>query len=217
MNDVKRKVEFAAESEKQMDRFELGFIGPGVKIGFVMTPIGICQFFGGGFNRARQLGMNQQREARPGEMREGCAQLLLGNHGEAVDSRIDEETLKARNARSRERTNIPLIVGDNASPEHPVDHGRFLGAATLSLECFDGGSRRQTIEGHVRDERVAPGRSSASARGKALPFGATWFIEVDVRIDKTWKNGSVAKIGEVRAFGNLTRRNDSSDYLFVYE
>ena len=143
------------------------------------------------------------------------AQLLHRNHGETVDPRVDEETLKARNASKRERFNVLLIVGDNTSPQHPIDHGRFLGAATLFLQCFDGRGRRQTIERHVCDERVASGRSGASARGKALPLSATWLIEVDVRIDETWKNCRAAKIGAGRALGNFIGRNNGMDYLAV--
>src|SRR5262245_20304009 len=103
MNDVQRKMEFPAESKQKIDGFELRFIGPGAKIGFIPSPIGIRQFFGGCFHGAGQLGVNQQREARLDKMREGRAQLLLGNHGEAVDSWIDKKGLKARNARSRKR------------------------------------------------------------------------------------------------------------------
>jgi hypothetical protein len=217
MNNVKPKMEFATESQEQIDRQKLGLVRTRAKIGFMSPPICIRQFPGGGFYRAWQLGVDQQRQARPCNMGKCFAQLLRGNHGETVDSRVDEKTLKARNARRRERFNVPLIAGGNASPEHPVDQGRFLGGPTLSLERLDGGSRRQAIQRHVRDERIASGRSSAGARGKAFPFGAAWFVDVYVRIDEAGKNGGIAKIAERYARGNLTRRNDTSNFLFLYE
>jgi hypothetical protein len=40
-------------------------------------------------------------------------------------------------------------------------------------------------------------------------------IEVDVRIDETWKNCRAAKIGAGRALGNFIGRNNGMDYLAV--
>ena len=56
-----------------------------------------------------KLGMDQQRQARPGDMRQCGAQLGLGDHGETFDSGINEKALETSHAGSRQRFDLVLI------------------------------------------------------------------------------------------------------------
>jgi hypothetical protein len=55
---------------------------------------------------AGKFGVDQQRQARSGDVRQRGAKLGLGDHGEAIDSGMNQKALEARHARRGQRFDI---------------------------------------------------------------------------------------------------------------
>lgn len=160
--------------------------------------------------------MDQQRQARARKGWQSCAQLLLCDHGEAVDAGMNEKTFEAGDTRGCEGFEGGRIVGDNSAPSHPIDTTAAARRCTLLLESGDGGRGGETIQRHVDKERVAP--CSRGARGclKAFPVGAARIVDMDMRIDEAWENGGVAEIANCGEGGNLLRGDNVAD-VFAFD
>jgi hypothetical protein len=78
--------------------------------------------------------MDKKRKASLRNMRQGRAQLLLRDHGEAVDAGVDEKTLEAGHPGIGERLDVVLIIGDDSAPGHPVDPALTVCGSAFGLE-----------------------------------------------------------------------------------
>ncbi len=86
---MEAEFEFAAEGEEHSNGGEFGFFWAGLEIGFVEGPVGVGQIGSGGFDGGGELSVDEERETCAGNVREGGAELRLGDHREAVDARMN--------------------------------------------------------------------------------------------------------------------------------
>ena len=135
MNDVQAKTIFAAKGQQQADRSQLRLIRPRLQVGGVAAPIGVGQGGGRPINRACELRVNQQRKPRAGNVRQRHSQLLLRNHGEAIDSGIDQKTLETRHTCGGQRFDITLIIVNHAAPGRPINAAFAPAAARLACSA----------------------------------------------------------------------------------
>src|SRR6266851_1343182 len=113
-------------------------------------------------------------------MRQGCAELLLGDHSEAVNAGMNEEALESRHARGCQTFDVLLVVAHNSAPRHPVYLALAACGLAFRFECGHSRRRRQTIERHVYKQREATSRSGACRRPESFPFRPPGFVDVDV-------------------------------------
>src|SRR5258708_26470594 len=100
--------------------------------------------------------MCEQRESASRNARQRRTELPLRNHGEAIDTGIDEEALESGHARGRQGFDVLLIIADDAAPGRPVYPASAASGFSLRFERGNRGRGRQTIQSHVRYARVAP-------------------------------------------------------------
>src|SRR6266550_5940640 len=129
-----------------------------------------------------QLGMYEERQAGPRDMWQRRAELLLVDHGEAVDAGMNEEALESWHACGGEPFNVLLVVAHHTAPGHPVHAALTACGMALCFECSHGGRRRQAIERHIYKQRVSASRSGARCRTESFPFRASGFVNVYVRV-----------------------------------
>ncbi len=157
-----------------------------------------ARFACGGFERAGELGVDQQRQAGGGEDGRGVAQGLFVEEAEAFAAGVDEKTFVAGDAGFGEWSEVQLVAvaGDafDSPPGAPVDPALAGGGRALGFEAGDGGSGRQAVEGHVDDGGDAAGGGGAGGGGEAFPFGAAGLVDVDVRVDEAGEDGVVADV-----------------------
>ena len=159
--------------------------------------------------------MHQQRQTSPRQVRQRRSQIILVDHGEAIDPGMNQKALEPQHSRGGERFDVRLIVFDHAAPRRPIHPALALRRCTLRLERSDRGRRRQAVQGHVHQQRVAAGRSGARRGVEAFPLGPSGIVDVYVRIDQPGKNRGIAEIVDFRAGRNLRGRNNRLD-LFAF-
>src|SRR5271168_3178138 len=173
VHNVQAKFVFAAEGEEKADCGELGFFGARVEIGVVERPILVRKIFCGGLDRAGKFGVNQQWQPGARHVRQSCAQLLFGDHREAIDAGVNEETFESRRARVGERLDVARIAGDYSAPSQPVHAALAARGGALGFERGDVGRGRQAVQRHVYQKRVSSRGCGARGGCKTFPVGAT--------------------------------------------
>lgn len=194
MDDVEAEIEFAAEGEEKTDGRKLGFFWARLQIGLVERPVGVGEIRSGGIDGGGKFGVDEKREARASDMRESGAQLLFGDHSEAVDAGLNEKTFEAWDACGREWLNVSWIIGDDAAPGHPIDVAAGVGCGAFGFESEDIDSGGEAVEGHVDEESVATGGGGARSGLEAFPVGAAGVIDVNVGIDEAGEDDGVGEI-----------------------
>src|SRR5437016_14282603 len=137
MYDVQPEMVFAAEGDHELNRSKLRCIRPRLQIRLILAPVRMRQSLCCDVHRSRQLRMNQQRQAGPRDMRQGRAELLLADHGEAIDARVNEKTLETREAGGCQVFDVLLVVAYNSAPRHPVNLALFVRGLALRCERSD--------------------------------------------------------------------------------
>jgi hypothetical protein len=82
------------------------------------------------------------------------SQLLLGHHGETVDSRIDQKAFEPGHSGGGKSCDVVLIIVDSritdyASPSPPIDAASAFCGCALGLERSDRRGCRKAVQGHV--------------------------------------------------------------------
>jgi len=75
---------------------------------------------------------------------------------------------------------MDLITRDYTSPEADICPTLTLRGLPFRLEVWNGGSRRNGIEGHIYDHSNTSRSSCLGACCEAFPIGAPRLVEVDV-------------------------------------
>ena len=205
MYDVQPEIVFAAEGDHELNRRKLRFIRPRLQIRLILAPVRMRQSLCCGVHRSRQFRMNQQRQAGPRDMRQGRAELLLADHGEAIDARVNEKTLETRDAGGCQVFDVLLVVAYNSAPRHPVHLALIVRGLAFCFECSDRRRCRQTVEWHVHEQRAAAGCGGPGGRPESLPFRAPGFVDVDVRVHQPRQNGGLAKVRRANLRGQFMR------------
>ena len=89
VNDVEAKMIFPAKRQHHANSRKLRFVRPRLQVRGVTLPIGMGEPLCGRVDWTSELRVYQQWQTGPRNMREGCSQILLGNHGETVYARMD--------------------------------------------------------------------------------------------------------------------------------
>src|SRR5260370_24661905 len=147
--------------------------------------------------------MCEQRKSASRNARQRRTELPLGNHAEAVDAGIDEEALESGHTRGRQRFDVFLIIADDATPGRPVYPAFAASGFSLLVQPGNRGRRRQTIQRHIREQRVASGGSSASRVCESFPVRTSGLVNVNMRIDQPWKDYRLPKIMDLGMSGYL--------------
>ncbi len=192
VNDVQPGVELLRHTKEQLNRLQLRFVRPGRKIGCITPPVSRC--LRGVDSRRRpvdwpsHLRVGQQRQSGSAEHRQRLAQLRFVHPRKAVDSRMHEEALEARNASLNQPRNLSLVaayaaISHYAAPAHPIHPGvadAFAVQTCLISRCsrplgFQRGHRdrlRLAVQWHI-DQRRHPASRGGLGRGlESLPVSA---------------------------------------------
>src|ERR1700681_4990686 len=97
----------------------------------IAPPILVSQASCGLIDWAGKFGVDQQRESGSSYVRQRGAKLRLGDHGEPIDSGMDQKALEPGHARGPERFNLLLIVADHAAPSQPIHPASARGGLEL--------------------------------------------------------------------------------------
>ena len=169
------------------------FVGPRLQVRGVTFPIGMGEPLCGRVDRTSKLRVYQQWQTSPRNMREGCSQILLGNHGETVDPGMDQKAFESKHTGRREGFDICLIVMDHATPRRPIYPALAMRCGTLRFECSDRRRRREAVQRHVHQQRVASCRRGAGCGLETFPLGSSGLVDVNVRIHQPGKNRASPK------------------------
>jgi len=105
-----------------------------------------------------------------------------------------------------------LITRDYTTPEADVGPTLAVCGLLFRLEVWNGGSRRDGIEGHV-DDRCDTSRSGClGSCCETFPIGAPWLVEVDMGAtsgDVAMRTDSVRRMGlrTLRVLGGYRDRH----------
>ncbi len=102
---------------------------------------------------------------------------------ELIDAAGTHEGLEPDRAAFDERSELIEISWHEPAPKAEVDAGRTPHRAELEIERRCGRGHRQIVERHVDEGRVAAGGQRGRPVRDVLPLGATWLVEVNVRIN----------------------------------
>src|SRR6266404_2058534 len=202
MDDVQTEMIFAAQGDHEPDRGKLRFIRTRLQIRRVFAPVRLRQLARRLLHRPGQFRVYEQRQAGPRDMRQGRAELPLGDHREAVNARMNEEAFESRHTRGRQTLDMLLVVAHNSAPRHPVHTALAARGFAFCFECGNGCRRWQTVKWHVHKQRVTTGCSGACRCSESFPFRPPGFIDVDVRVHQPRQNGPSTKI----CYGSLRRQ-----------
>jgi hypothetical protein len=161
--------------------------------------------------------MCEQRESASRNARQRRTELPLGNHSEAIDAGIDEEALESGHARGRQCFDVFLIIADDAAPGSPVYPALAASGFSLRFERGNRGRGRQTIQRHIREQRVASGGSSASRVCESFPVRTSGLVNVNMRIDQPWKDYRLPKIMDLGMRGQLIRGRYGLDSSLLHK
>ena len=157
--------------------------------------------------------MHQQRQASPGNMRQGRSQLLLRHHGEAIDAGIDQKAFEPRHSSSRESFDVVLIIVDHSAPSRPIDAAPAFCGCTLSLKRSDRRSRGKAVQRHVDQQRIASRRRCACRCFEAFPLRTARIVDMHVGIDQPRKNGRVAEIMDFATVAQVFDRRETIAWM----
>lgn len=217
MDDVQAEFEFAAEREEKTNGGEFGFLWARLQIGLVMRPVRAGEIRSGEIDGSGKFCVYEKREACASDMREGGAQLLLGDHCEAVNAGMNEKTFEARDARGREQFDVEGIIGDDTAPRQPIDVTSATRRGALGFESGDVGGGGEAIEGHVDEERVATGGGGARSGLEPFPVRAPGVVDVNVGIDEAGENDGIAEIVRIGVGRDLVGRHDAENAAVFHE
>jgi len=118
MDDVQVKLELPAQRQQQPYCRDFGRLWPRLEIRGIQPPIGvlILQMSSRFIHWPGKFGVDEQWKARAGHMRQCGAKFRLGDHGEAIDSGMNEKALETCHASRGECLNFRLIVADDTAP-----------------------------------------------------------------------------------------------------
>jgi hypothetical protein len=140
--------------------------------------------------------------------------LLLRDHGEAIDTRVDQKAFEPTNACSSESFDVTLVIVDDPAPRRPIDAASALCSRTLGLKRSDSRSRGKAVQGHIDKQCVSTCRRSSCCSFESLPLCATGIVDMQVRIHEPGKNGPFAEIMDfIIPGGHLIRGDNSLDLL----
>lgn len=155
--------------------------------------------------------MNEERQPAASNVGQSGAQLLLVDHGEAVDAGMHEKTFEAGNACLGERLDVARIVRDDAAPCEPVDPAAILCGCALGVESGNVGRGRQTIERHVNEESVTTRGGGARSGLESFPMRAAGIVDVNMGIDEAGEKHGITKIFARDFRRDFTGRDDVAD------
>src|SRR5260370_2544893 len=161
--------------------------------------------------------MCEQRKSASRNARQRRTELPLGNHAEAVDAGIDEEALESGHTRGGQCFDVFLIIAVDAGAGRPVYPALAASGFSLRFERGNRGRGRQTIQRHIREQRVASGGSSASRVCESFPVRTSGLVNVNMRIDQPWKNYPLPKILHLAMSGHLIRGTYGLDPSLVHK
>ena len=127
-------------------------------------------------------------------MRHSSSQPLLGDHGEAINARMNEKTLESWHSRARQGFHVVFVICDHSSPSHPIHPAPAASYFPLGLERRHSGSGRQAIQRHVHQQSESSRRRGPCRRLKPFPFCAARIVDVHMGIDQTGKNCGIAEV-----------------------
>ncbi len=178
----------------------------------------------GGADGGFEFGVDEQREAGAGDVRDGALEVDAVDGGEAIAAGVDEEGFEAGDAGEGEGFEVVLVVVDTATPEGVVDEALIcaVGAAcrcglALEFEGGDGGGLGETVERHVDEGGEAAGGCGAGGGGEAFPVGAAGLVDVGVDVDEAGEEGERAEVFDGDVAGEVGGRLDGGDVLGVDE
>src|SRR5437762_6313088 len=127
--------------------------------------------------------MDEQRYTTARQHRQGSPQVGFIDRRKLVDTRRHQKALEAADAGVDQRVKLAVIAGHDAAPEPDVDVTPAPRRVALRVESCDARRRRHAVQRHVDDRRHASSGRGAGCRVEAFPLRASWFVDVDVRID----------------------------------
>ena len=128
---------------------------------------------------------------------------------------MNEEAFKAACTGGSERLNIVFVVTHDAAPTRPVDGALPACGSALLLQSGDGAGCRQAVERHVHQHRIAARGRGSRGGEKTFPVGASWIIDVHVRIHQARQDGRVAEIIKLNAVGDLRNGNHRANHACI--
>jgi hypothetical protein len=142
--------------------------------------------------------------------------LPLRDHGEAIDTRVDQKAFEPTNANRSESFDVTLVIVDHPAPRRPIDAASAFCSCTLGLKRSDSRSRGKAVQGHIDQQCVSTCRRSSCCSFESLPLCATGIVDMQVRIDEPRKDGRFAEITDFAVLGRYLIRGDNSlDLLSV--
>ncbi len=145
MDDAQPEMKFAAERDHELNREKLRFIRARLQIRRVLAPIRPRQSARCRFHRRGQFRVHEQRQASPRDMRQGCAQLPLIDHNEAINTGMNEEAFESRHARGCQPLDVRLVVAYHSAPRHPIHMALTARGSAFRFERSHCRRRWQTI------------------------------------------------------------------------
>ena len=121
MDDVNVRAKFLGELDQEVDGVEFGFVGARSKIGLVVAPVGVGEFFGCARDRACEFGVDEKREAGFLEVGKRGAKFVFVDEGEFFSARVDQEAFVAGVACVGEGEELVVVIADDGTPRSPVD------------------------------------------------------------------------------------------------
>ena len=114
----------------------------------------------------------------------GELDVLLGDGGELLDARLDQEALETADTGLDEGKQLVGVAGDHAAVEANIDPALVLGSSEFYLEAVKGGGGRDGVQGHVDDGGDTARGCRPRAGRETFPFCAAGLVEVNVGVDK---------------------------------
>ncbi len=162
--------------------------------------------------------MHQERQACASNVRQRPPQLLLRDHGETVDTWIDQKAFESPHSSGRKISNVILIVMNHAAPRRPIDAASAFCGRALGLQCGSRSCRGKAVEWHINKQRVSAGGRGSRRGFETFPLRATGIVDMHVRIDEPRKNGRFAEVMDFVAINRyLTGRNNCLDTLSFHQ
>lgn len=101
---------------------------------------------------------------------------------------LNKETLEAPDTSLDERKKLVRIAWYDTTPEADIDPTLPLCSSNLLLKAASGRCRWYSVERHVNDCCYAATGSGLCTMVKSFPFGSSWLVEMNMRINKSGQN-----------------------------
>ena len=191
---MQTKTIFTAQRQHHPDGIQFRLVWARLQVSRVAAPIGVGQCVRRPLDGAGKFRVYEKRQTGPSNVGQSPSQLLLGDHGETIDPRMDQKALESTHARGGERFDIALIVVNHAAPRRPVDAASALRRRALGLKRSDGSCCRKTIQRHIDQQRESACRRGPGCCFETLPLGPPRIVDMNVGIDQSREDGGVAEI-----------------------